>query len=282
MHRFNCKACSAQIEVPKNYRQPFIKCPECGSHEKIPLASEQTLKFKILTDEQRARRELAPKDTQKHATLSQEINFKETDKKPAFKSHRPQIAPPVIAAKKKASGWPAKPMSYKTTPKPIDSRRILLDALGKQGLEMLFQLVASYLTEVDTNRYRTKRNRVVQRMMKFGLSGEMASRAVIFAEKSPETQKILFSAYKSNLYLGLGVFFTGVLISLMVHLLANPGRGFVLFQIPFAVGFAFAANAGVNMLALKFPALRSDKIHYGLMAFFTIIILGYIVWGFYF
>jgi hypothetical protein len=68
----------------------------------------------------------------------------------------------------------------------------------------------------------------------------------------------------------------------MVHLLANPGRGFVLFQIPFAVGFAFAANAGVNMLALKFPALRSDKIHYGLMAFFTIIILGYIVWGFYF
>jgi oligoribonuclease NrnB/cAMP/cGMP phosphodiesterase (DHH superfamily) len=32
-----CKQCGTSIEIPLDYAAPFIKCPECGSHERAPV-----------------------------------------------------------------------------------------------------------------------------------------------------------------------------------------------------------------------------------------------------
>jgi hypothetical protein len=279
MRRFNCAGCSAPIEVPPNYQQPFIKCGQCGSHEKIPLSNNTEPKFKILTDQQRARRELAPETK---PAVSDFPSEEETTAPVKPAKSGPKVVAPVIARKKTAAGWKSSPVDYKKTRKPIGTQAILRDALGEEGLEMVFELVASYLSEADESRRRTKKSLVIQRIIKSGLPGEVAGRAVVFAENSPETQKILISNYRSNLYIGLGIFAAGLVISLMVHLLANPGRGFILFQVPFAVGFAYAANAAVNLLGLKYPVCKTELVHYVVMTFMALLILGYVIWGFYY
>lgn len=274
MQPFSCAQCGASIEVPPDYKQPFIKCEACGSHERIPYATGPEPKYKILTESQRVKVELG------------ETEALPPDPEPEPEQREPRTGPritaPAIAAKKSSSGWPAKPIDYRTGRKPVDTRQILIDALGEEGLEMALQLVAGYLSETDESRKRAKKARVIQRLMKSRITAEIASQAVDYAEKCPETQEFLWDLYKSNLKLGLGIFVGGVLISMMIHFLAHPGRGFIIFQLPFAVGFAYAANAAINMAAMKIDALKSDRLHYLFMFIVTFSIVLYILWGIYF
>lgn len=277
MRSFNCAQCGALITVADDYLQPYVKCEDCGSHEKIPLSSAKAPKYRVLDDQQRIRVEMgikkspAPEPEQPHKEQSEEKPRPE-----------PKIAAPVIAAKKSSVGWPARPMDYRSTKKPLDNRKILVDAFGEDGLEMVLEMVAGYLAESDSNKKRAKKAKVIQTLMKSKISGELASQAVEYAEKCPQTMDYLFNNYLANLKLGIGVFAAGMLISLLIHFLANPGRGFILFQIPFAVGFAFAVNAAINMAALKIEALRSDKTHYIAILATALLIAIYVIWGIYF
>lgn len=275
MRSFKCRQCGAPISVADDYLQPFIKCEECGSHEKISETSGKAPKYKVLDDRERIRVEMGIQNPP--------ITEVEThEDAPAEVSSGPKIAAPAISAKKSAAGWPARPVDYRNVKKPIDTRKILIDALGEEGLEMVFAMVAGYLLETDEGRKRVKKARVVQTLMKSKITGELASQAVAYAEKCPETTDFLWSSYKSNLLLGLGIFAAGIIISALIHILAHPGRGFILFQLPFAVGFAYAVNAGINMASIRFEALRSEKIHYLVMAMVTALIGAYVVWGIYF
>lgn len=281
MRSFNCAQCGAKITVDAAYLQPFIKCEECGSHEKIPMDSGPAPKYRVLDDKQRIRLEKGIKEEPQSATeLDQHEEPDSTEKDQP--SQGLKIAAPVIAAKKTAVGWPARPPDYRNVKKPLDNRKILIDALGKDGLEMVLEMVAGYLTESDESKKRSKKSRVIQTLMKSKITGELASQAVDYAEKCPETRDYLWANYKANLILGLGIFTAGVIISALIHFLAHPGRGFILFQLPFAVGFAYAVNAAINLAALKFPALRSDKIHYLAMTAVTALIVLYVIWGIYF
>lgn len=276
MHRFNCVQCGAEIVVTQDSLQPFIKCKGCGSHEKVPLPSGNAPKYKVLNDKERARSELRESISEIEKS---ELPKVDEEDKPVVAA---RIAPPVIAAKKSASGWTAKSPDFRKGKKPIEAKQILIDALGREGFDMVFEMVAGYLTEANREKKMAKKSKVIQKLMKFKVSGEMAAQAVEYAEKSPVTQEILWGNYKSSFFLGLGIFAVGLSISLLIHFLANPGPGFYLFQIPFAVGFAYAANSAINMAGLRFEKLQSDSVHYAFMTIVTLLIAFYVIWGIYF
>ena len=279
MRQFNCVQCGSQIEVPQNYLQPFIKCAECGSHEKIPFANQQDLKYKILDDKERIRLE----QRKSQASVPAEETPEEEPVQPEEKAASgPKIAAPAIATRKSAAGWPSLPQDYRSSRKPLDTKRFLIDALGEDGFNLVLEMVAGYLFESDESRKRAKKARVIQTLMKSKITGNLATQTVSYAEKCPETLDYLWANHLSNLKLGLGIFGAGLVISIFIHIIANPGRGFVLFQLPFAVGFAYAINAGINLAALKFEILRSDKVHYLFMTLATLLISLYVVWGLYF
>lgn len=275
MLRFNCHECGNEIEVPQDSLQPFIKCRECGSHEKVPLPSGNAPKYKVLDAKERARVELGtvPFETPEFVEESEPVE------KPAS---GPVIAAPALASKKTPAGWPSKTPDYKKVKKPLDARKFLVDALGQGGMEMVLQMVASYLSEADEGKRRARKAKVIQTLMKSKVSGEMAAQAVEFAEKSPETREILLGNYKSSFYLGLGIFGVGLGLSLLVHFIAHPGPGFFIFQVPFAVGFAYAMNSAINILEIHYERLRSDLLHYAFMTLATILIAAYVVWGIYY
>ncbi|GAB4283873.1 MAG: hypothetical protein Kow0029_30200 [Candidatus Rifleibacteriota bacterium] len=276
MSSFNCRQCGTVITPPDGYLQPLIKCHVCGSLEKRPLPSGEAPKFKILDDRERARLELSEKKEiiEKSKIFNENYNVEKPKRR---------IAAPVIASRKPLPGHPpayAKP--GKNVEKAVDTKKFLIDALGQEGFEMVFQMVAGYLTETDESKKRAKKARVVQNLMKAKVTAEMAVQAVEYAEKSPKTREILWNNYKSGLVWGLTIFGVGVILSLLVHFLSNPGRGFYLFQMPFAVGFAYAVNSAINLAGLRFEKLRSEIVHYAIMTVLVLAIVFYVVWGIYF
>lgn len=275
MRSITCAGCGNQIKIPDTHHYPLIKCKKCGSQVRVPPQNKEEPKYKVLTPEQRHK----ISQTEHIPATSSAVN--ENQQQQISDAAKSANHPPVQKGKSSA-GWPEKPPTYKKNKKPIDTRKILIDALGHEGLEMVFQMVAGYLAEVDENKKRMKKNRVIQNLMRSRITADVAGRAVIYAEKAEETQEILWNNYKFGLFVGLGIFGAGLLISVFVHLLANPGRGFILFQVPFAVGLAYAANSAFNMLELKFVKLRSALVHYIFMTIVTLIIAAYVIWGFFF
>jgi DNA-directed RNA polymerase subunit RPC12/RpoP len=275
MRSVNCAGCGKQIKIPDTHHYPFIKCKNCGSQVRIPPQNLEEPKYKILTPEQRQK--ISQTDHIPNESSSEgEKPPEQQEDKPEKSTHSP------VYKSKSSAGWPEKPPTHKKKKNPIDTRKILLDALGHEGLEMVFQMVAGYLAEVDENKKRMKKNRVIQNIMRSKITADIAARAVVFAEKAEETQTILWNNYKFGVFVGFGIFAAGLLISIFVHLLANPGRGFFLFQVPFAVGLAYAANSAFNMLELKFNFLRSVLVHYIFMTFLTLLIAVYVIWGLFF
>ncbi|MGM0600607.1 MAG: hypothetical protein ACQETH_12425 [Candidatus Rifleibacteriota bacterium] len=275
MRSINCAGCGNPVKIPDTHRYPFIKCKSCGSQVRVPPQNKEEPKYKILTPEQRQKIS-QPENIPTKSSPEKENPPDQQTETSGKKKH------PPLPGGKSSAGWPEKPPTYKRNKKPVNTRKILIDALGHEGLEMVFQMVAGYLAEVDENKKRKKKNRVIQNIMRSKITADVAARAVIFAEKAEETHQILWNNYKFGLFVGLGIFATGLLISIFVHILANPGRGFFLFQVPFAVGLAYAANSAFNMLELKFDYLRSALVHYIFMTLITLIIASYVIWGLFF
>jgi phage FluMu protein Com len=40
MQEIKCKQCGTVVEIAEGYSAPFIKCPECGSHERVPVPAQ--------------------------------------------------------------------------------------------------------------------------------------------------------------------------------------------------------------------------------------------------
>jgi len=146
-------------------------------------------------------------------------------------------------------------------------------------MEMLMQLTATYMSELNEKSRAKAKSRAVQALMRTRVSAELAGRALAFAEKSEDIDGILWDIYRSNLIKGLLIFATGLVISLLVNALAHPGWEFVLFQVPFAVGLAYAVNAGLNMAGLKLPSLRNEMVHYSFILLATLFILAFVAAG---
>lgn len=268
-----CEQCSAKVTVPEGYNLPFLKCTNCGAHLKIPEAeNEPTYRLLDAAARQRSR--------QQTIDLSKLPNQPAQQDKIA-RPKSPKISAPAIASSDKKAAV-AKQFADKhkfiNTP-VVNEHRILEDALGKNGMEMLMQLTASYMSELNENTRARAKSKAMQTLMRSKIPAELAGKALSYAEKSDEIEKILWDNYKSSMLRGLSIFAAGLIISVIVHALAHPGWEFVLFQVPFAVGFAYAVNAAISMAGLKIPALHNEKVHYGFMLIAALMILAYVVAG---
>ncbi len=273
MAEIRCGQCSTVFSIPEDYAAPYVKCPDCGSHQKNPALSAQEPVYRILdhAGRQRAAQPVA-------APIESPENEAAVPPAPAG----PRIAPPAVASAEQKQAAQTVRVDHKISGRPVSEKKILEDALGKNGMEMVFQLVAGYLDELNEGRRQAEKTRAMQTLMRARFPAELAARAVEFAEKSPETEAIIWGNYFSSLKKGLLLLGAGVVISLVVHFAANPGRELVFFQLPFAVGLAFTCNSLLHMAGMKFAGLRKSSIHYAFLFFASLIILGYIVWGVYF
>lgn len=273
MPEINCESCGAVIAVAEDYKQPYLKCAICGGHQKAPDKISSGPIYKILDDSSRAR------------TVGQTLDLEALDEQQKKddelkKRTAPAVAAPVIASRANKNVEPQRVVhDFKEKKRVYSGRRDFQDALGENGYELLLQLVAGYMGELNEKKRLVARGKAVQKLMKSKVPAELASAAVEFAEKSPEIEEILWSDYKSAMFRGLGIFAVGIVLSVVIHLLAHPRWEFVLFQVPFAVGFAYAVNAGINMAGLRIPALRSEKVHYLFMALSILLIGLYAIVG---
>ena len=272
MIEIRCAQCSAVFALPEGYAAPYIKCPTCGSHQKNTQVADEP-KYRILDQAGRQRAQYQ---------VSQEATPPPPEVSAETPRSGPRIAPPVVAPPEKKQAAAGTRIDHKVVGRPVGEDKILEDALGKNGMEMVYQLVAGYLDELNENRRHIEKTRAMQTLMRSKFPAELAARAVAFAEKSPHTQVLLWENYRASLKRGLAIFGIGVAISLGVHFLAHPGREFVFFQLPFAVGLAYTCNALLNMAGLKFPGLRSNSIHYTFLGLAALLILGYVIWGVFF
>ncbi|NCB39363.1 MAG: hypothetical protein EOM80_11405 [Erysipelotrichia bacterium] len=263
-----CESCHASFTLPEGYAAPYIKCPGCGALQKISSESAEP-EYKILDSSTRQK-------IQQSGPVSIETNDEAAEPSASGGLH---VAQPAFASASRKAAVAQNLAPRKIVGTFANDKKSLEDVLGKGSLETVLRLVAGYLDELDENKRRAAKARVMQTLMRSRFPAELAARAVEYAEKSDETLEILWKNYQSSLIMGVIIFFAGVIISVGVHFVAHPGRGFLLFQVPCAVGFAYAANAGINMAGLRVPALRSKLVHYGFLTLATLLILAYIAWG---
>lgn len=272
MPEIRCENCGAAMMIPAGYDQPYVKCSSCGGHQKSPDPEASGPRYRILDSEQRARSQGQVLDL---AALT------DSEEPPADSGYSaPSVAGPALApAAKKAAEAQKTASTYRVINKPLNEKKLLEDALGKNGFAMVLQTVAGFVGELNEKKRQAGKGRAVQALMRAKIPAELAARAVDYAEKSPEIEHILWADYKASLVRGLAIFFIGVVLSIGVHLLAHPGWEFVLFQVPFAVGFAYAVNAAINMAGLKIAALRSEAVHYAFLAIAALTIILYVIAG---
>ncbi|PKL43010.1 MAG: hypothetical protein CVV41_11435 [Candidatus Riflebacteria bacterium HGW-Riflebacteria-1] len=271
MAEIRCEQCSAMIDVPAEYSQPFVKCANCGAHQKTPETGDEP-KYRLVDAATRAR-------GQQSVDISA-LSKSPEEPRPKKQKWRNITPPPALAsAAKKEAAARQTAAGPKIVGGVVDEGSAIEDALGSSGMEMLMQLAASYMCELNENAKARGRSKATQTLMRSRVPAELAGRALAYAEKSEEIEKILWDNYRSNMLKGLGIFAVGLVISVLVHTLAHPGWEFVLFQVTYAVGFAYAANAGLNMAGLKIPVLRNEMVHYGFIIVATMMILTYLAVG---
>ncbi len=278
-----CEQCAAEISIPQGYEQPMIKCVSCGTLNKTGIEQEKQPTYKILGvgSKHGASSDFPAVGSEKKESLQDSapataINPEnQTTQRPA-----PSVARAPLTSKSQSSQ--KSQVNIRKEDLPVATKRFMRDALGEQGLQMLFEMVAGYMSEFDEKKKKAKRARVLQSLMKSKITGTLASQALDFAERSPDTKAIMIQNCKHGIMTGLGVFFAGVIISAGIHFIANPGRGFVLFQVPFAVGLAYAVYSGVSFIELKNDKLRSSIAHNIVVLGSTLMILLYVIWGIFF
>ncbi|PKL51297.1 MAG: hypothetical protein CVV42_00160 [Candidatus Riflebacteria bacterium HGW-Riflebacteria-2] len=271
MEELRCSQCSAKISIPDGYNLPFLKCENCGAHQKTPQASNEPT-YSLLDPAARAR-------SQQPVDLSSLPPLPPSEPLPKKQKWRSITEPIIASAARKEAAAKLGPKPMKATASVLSERAFIEDALGSHGMEMLMQLAASYMAELNEKTRAKAKSKAMQALMRTRVTAELASQALAYAEKSDEIDSILWDNYRSNMIRGLVIFAVGLVISALVYALAHPGWEFILFQVPFAVGLAYAVNAGINMAGIKIPALRNEMIHYGFIIVATLMILAYIAAG---
>lgn len=269
MSEIICGQCAASFELPHGYAEPMIQCPICGSHQKNSAYVNNEPVYRILDQAGRKR-------------ASEGVVSELPEVQPPPPVSGPSVVAPALASAEKKQAQVSARLDHRLSGRPISERKILEDALGRNGMEMLLQLVAGYMDELNESSRRAEKAKAIQKLMKAKFPAELVARAVEFAEKSPEINDILWNNSVASLKRGLAVLGAGALIAMVVHLAAHPGRELVFFQLPFAVGLALVCNALIGMAGLKNAALRSNKVHYGFLCLASLLILGYVVWGVFF
>ena len=178
MTKVICDNCKLEIDVPEGYNAPYIQCPDCASIQKYIRTVEGEPRFKILDSKSRER-----------------ANNKVIGQTPTISQTQSQNQPQAQAQTQPANppGSPnnikPKPIEHNNTYKPIDKKQMILDSIGEDGLQKAYKLVGNYLWSTSDKVRNNGRAKAIRRMMKEKYPLEIASKAIEYAERSPEGLK---------------------------------------------------------------------------------------------
>lgn len=163
MTQIECDECKSIIDVPDGYTAPYIQCPACGSHKKLQIAAPNGPKYKILDDKGRERAA--------NKTVSEEVILPEDQPQ--------QIHKPIKQIQHK------KPVLPKIDSPIVDTKQLIIDSIGEEGLKKTFELASNYALSGEKGR-KAGRSKAMQQLMKEKYTGELAAKALEFSEKQPE------------------------------------------------------------------------------------------------
>lgn len=190
MEKILCDICKTEIEIPDGYKNPFIQCPDCGTLNKYEVkAAKGEPKFKILDEKGRERAANQVVGEEYHEEIPEPIA------KPVVKP-KPQMRPPMPR------------INHVIKSKIIDERQLLLDSMGEEGIQKAMALVRGYINSSES-RKKKERVKSIQKLMKDKYPLDLATRAIEYAEKAPETQDIIKTNKSKNI---IGVIITIIII----------------------------------------------------------------------
>ena len=191
MSKVVCENCKIEIEVPEGYDAPFLRCPDCGVIQKYVKSNLGEPRFKILDEKGRER-------------AANKVVGKEYKEQPIIEKKQAFIPKKEVVANKNEE-------MDSISDTIVDEKRLLLDSIGEEGLKKAFILVSFYVNSSSETRIKNGRAKAIQSLMKDKYPLELASKAISYAEKSPEVQTLA----KSNNIKSL-IIFAVVVIAIII------------------------------------------------------------------
>ncbi len=166
-----CEQCKAEIEIPAGYNVPFIKCPECGTPQRVMQAPTGGPKFKILNNQRRF-------NAANNPPAEPQPVEQETTEQPAAKTAVKPAAKPQSAVNLK--------IEHNPSFKPIEEEKMIIDSVGEEGIKKALDLVSEYICLTSPKAKAAGRAKAIQKMMKEKYPASMATKAIAYAERLPE------------------------------------------------------------------------------------------------
>ena len=201
MAKVVCENCKIEVEVPEGYNAPFLRCPDCGAIQKYNIINENEPKFKILDKEGRER---AANKVVGKEYVEQPIS----EKKPIFVLKK-EVGNDTTQEEETDSS------SSESSSSILDQKALLLDSIGEEGLKKAYTLVSSYINSSSQSRRKNARAKAIQSLMRDKYPLELASKAISYAEKSPEVQALAKSNNLKSLIIIAVVIIAIIIISLV-------------------------------------------------------------------
>lgn len=162
-----CEQCKAEIDVPAGYNVPFIKCPECGTPQRVMQTPAGGPKFKILNSQRRF-----------GAANNQPVEQPPMEAAVAEQSAvKPSVKPQTAATPR---------IEHNPTFKPIEEEKLIIDSVGEEGIKKALDLVSEYICLTSPKAKAAGRAKAIQKMMKEKYPASMATKAIAYAERLPE------------------------------------------------------------------------------------------------
>ena len=171
MGKVICETCQIEIEVPDGYSAPFLRCPDCGTMQKYNRNKAGEPKFRILDEKGRERAA--------NKVIGKEYIEPEVEKKVVLIQKKEKNS--IVSSENKSSN------------NILDQKSLLIDSVGEEGLNKAYILASTYMGSSSESRRKNGRAKAIQCLMKDKYPLELASKAISYAEKAPETQSLIKS-----------------------------------------------------------------------------------------
>jgi hypothetical protein len=167
MTKVICDNCKLEIDVPDGYNAPYIQCPDCASIQKYVRSVKGEPRYKILAQKDRS-----------------QTNNQIVREKPEELPQSQPVNTPIPQ-----NNVHSQPIVDNTLYKPLDKKQMIIDSIGEEGLQKAYKLVGNYLWSTSDKVRNNGRAKAIRRLMKEKYPLEIASKAIEYAEKSPEGLK---------------------------------------------------------------------------------------------
>lgn len=169
-------------------------------------------------------------------------------------------------AAEKALESPKKTMATQKKAPARNIRRELVDEIGESALVGMIK--EFYENEVASQ--PITRPQFLQKLMKKGLSAEVATEVISYAQNSPEGKEIALGTSWTTFYWGLAAIIGGVLLNIIT--VATTGYIVKYFILVPMLGFVAVVNSGQKILTVSFPMFSKTSIQ--AMIFLVFLLVG--------